>query len=279
MATYGRITKPDPFPSSGSLAASCGRAGEPAPRIGSFAFALGATFALGLLAGCQSTPAAPAVERPAVVSFEENFQLPEPSDSWKLRTPELWRIAREGDRRFIQMAVPPKREILTGVRRPQEYAIYAKYEFRSFNLSCRVRIDRDVNVPTRDAVIIFGRQDNTHMYYAHLSSTANNSHNNLIRVDGPTRQTLIPKVDQPKPAIVDKEWHKVDVQRNCDTGDIKVFVDAFDREAPPLFHVVDKTYDWGYIGFGSFDDHASFAHIMIEGQGRSPQTPAVSDPP
>jgi hypothetical protein len=265
------------FPRAGSGVR--GRAGETSEHFLASLFGLAAALSIGLLAGCQATPAAAPIERPVVVNFQEDFQLQEPSDAWKFRTPELWRIAQEGDRRFIQMAMPPPRKTMSGVRRPQEYGIYDKYEFRSFNLSCRVRIDRDLSTPTRDAVIIFGRRDNTHMYYAHLSSIANSVHNNLVRLDGETRQVLIPKAEQPKPAIADKEWHKVDVQRDCDTGDIKVYVDAFQRDDPPLFHAVDKTYDWGFIGVGSFDDHASFTHLMIEGEGRSPQAPVVPDPP
>ena len=232
-----------------------------------------------LLAGCQTPHSASQSAHPLVVNFQEDFLLEEPPDVWVFRTPALWRIAIEGDRHLLQMAIPPPRPLMPGAARPQEYAIYNQYEFRSFNLSCRVRIDREVSTRGRDACIIFGRQDNVHLYYVNLSSLSEDANNNLVRVDGRSRTVLIPRNRQPAPAIADRAWHKVDIQRDCDRGQVKVFVDAFDPEDPPLFDATDKTYDWGYLGFGSFDDHASFAHILVEGEGRRPELALQTDPP
>lgn len=231
------------------------------------------TLALAVLPGCLTPPSSrtspPIGEALSQVSVSEQFLLNEPGDDWILRTPELWRIAAEGDRRFLQMAIPPERPLPPGVRRPQEYAIYGKHEFRSFNLSVAVRADRETSVTRRDAVIIFGRQDPTHFYYAHLSGATDEWHNALVRVDGQSRTALVPPLQRPKPTLVDREWHKVDVVRDVSAGTIKVYFDAFDESARPVFDVVDRTYDWGYVGLGSFDDHASFARFRIEGEGRS----------
>ncbi|MEP0845093.1 MAG: hypothetical protein HRF43_20510 [Phycisphaerae bacterium] len=221
-------------------------------------------------AGCLKPSGLAEPSVPARVSVFEQFLLDEPGDDWTLRTPALWRIAREGDRRMLQMAIPPERPMTPGVRRPQEYALYNKYEFRSFSLSFAVRVDRPVSVPRRDAVVIFGRQDPTHFYYAHLSGASDQWHNAFVRVDGDSRTSLVPPGRRPPPTMTDQAWHKVDVVRDVDAGTIKVYVDAFDESAPPVFDLVDRTYEWGLIGLGSFDDHASFARIKIEGQARPP---------
>ena len=223
------------------------------------------------LAGCQK-PAATAPQGPPRAEFlhvnvQELFELPT-ADSWSPRTPELWSVAAEGDRRFFRMTEPPQRPMLEGVRRPQEYAVYSPYEFRSFSLSARVRVDRDPAVKARDAVIIFGMQDPTHFYYAHLAGGADEAHNTLWRVDGQTRTRMLPADVRPPPAMPDLAWHKVDVIRDADTGLIQVFVDAYDPAAKPLFEATDKTYEWGRVAIGSFDDFASFARVLIEGQGR-----------
>ncbi len=231
--------------------------------------------------GCQTPPAAsPSGEGPLLVTVAQDFDLAEPSDAWAFRTPSLWWIAEEEGRKFLQMGIPPKRPTMAGIRRPQEYAIYSNYEFRSFNLSCQVRIDREITVAARDACIIFGRQDNTHMYYAHLSSLSDGgAHNVLMRVDGQTRRSLLPPGLQPPPAIRDGNWHQVSVIRDADTGRIRVYVDARSLNDPPVFDVVDKTYEWGFIGLASFDDHASFARVLIEGQARRPGAQPAMDPP
>jgi len=230
-------------------------------------------------AGCQGPAPSPGQLGPAIATVSEQFLLDEPGDDWVFRTPELWRIAREGDRRFLQMAVPPERPMPPGVRRPQEYAVYAPYEFRGFSLSIRVRVDRDPSVVRRDAVILFGWQDDTHFYYAHLSGATDEWHNALIRVDGQKRVSLIPPGKRPPPTITDAGWHKVDVLRNAGTGMIEVYVDAYDEAALPVFRVVDRTYEWGRIGVGSFDDHASFAQIRLEGQARPVGRPQLSTRP
>jgi hypothetical protein len=224
-----------------------------------------------LPAGCTSFPgraAADDPEAPMIVTVHDDFALPEPSDAWTFRTPELWHIAMDNDTRFLQLLPPPQRPMLPGVRRPQEYAIYSRYQFCSFSLTCRVRIDKEVEVRARDVCIIFGRRDDTHFYYAHLASVADNVHNTLMRVDGDTRQRLLDH--HPPPAILDKEWHRVDVLRDVDAGTIRVYVDADSEDHPPLFEATDRTYEWGHIALGSFDDHGSFANLVIQGEARRP---------
>jgi hypothetical protein len=180
------------------------------------------------------------------------------------------------------MAYPPERPLLSGVRRPQEYAVYNKFEFRSFSLACYIRIDRDPGVKGRDACIIFGRRDDTHFYYAHLSNYTDNFHNNLIRVDGANRCALLPPDPARRLAITDQAWHLVDVIRDVDAGTIKVYVDRDkgEQNASPLFEATDRTYESGFIAIGSFDDHASFGRFAIEGQARPAITrPAADQPP
>ncbi len=235
-------------------------------------------FAPLLLAGCNPPGSASIVrEEPMHVRVQERFELSD-ADSWTARTPSLWKVADEAGRRYLQMSEPPPRPMLSGVRRPQEYAVFTPYEFRSFSLSCFVRVDRDPATKARDACIILGRQDLTHFYYVHLSGLSDGAHNTIMRVDGQTRKRLLPDTFNPAPLLTDREWHRVDVLRDADTGLIQVYVDARDaKTAKPYFEVTDKTYEWGFLGLGSFDDFASFANIMIEGEGRKPVTPLLID--
>jgi hypothetical protein len=218
--------------------------------------------------GCESPTKQPKSSSYEHLYVVEEFSLDQPGEAWTCRTPDLWHIRAEGDRRYLQMKPPPDRPMAPGVRRPQEYAVYNKHRFRSFNLSCRVRIDNDPSVQGRDACIIFSRRDKTHMYYVHLSNHSSGFHNTIVRVDGQTRRSLLPAAPVPAPAITDRQWHKVDVIRDADSGLIQIYVDAFEPGAKPLFEVRDRTYEWGHIALGSFNDHASFDHVLIEGQAR-----------
>jgi hypothetical protein len=228
-----------------------------------------------LTAGCELPSRTPAAPAPPLITAFDQFRLDEPGDNWVFRTPELWRIAQEGDRRFLQMAFPPQRPAPPGVPRPREYTLYAPYQFRSFSLSARIRVDSDSAATARDAVVIFGWQDDTHFYYAHLANTTGQWENTIVRVDGGSRVSLVAPARHPAPIITDAAWHKVDVLCDASKGSIEVYVDAYDPSDPPVFKIVDRTYEWGHVGLGSFDDHASFANVKIEGEARRTSPPRL----
>ncbi len=235
-----------------------------------------------LQSGCQG-PQTAAPERPqqeviSLVNVHDEFEMDVPGDSWSFLNPGLWRIGVEGHRRFLQMAYPPDVSPPQGPQRPSEYALFNGYEFRSFSLNCRLRMDSAPRAEGNNACIIFGWRDHTHFYYVHLSNVCGEMSNTLVRVEGGTARSLIPLVDRKQPALTDKNWHKVDVLRDAGTGSIEVYVDAFSEDAQPLFKVTDKTYEWGHIGFGACRDHASFFGVEFEGEARRSVPPAGLKP-
>lgn len=249
-------------------------------RLSDTTSALAVSFLAASLTGCQmNPPRTPPAPDWLDVTVADNFEFDAPGPSWVFRTPSLWRIAYDGDRRFLQMAIPPVGAKPGVPFRPWEYAVYAKYEFRSFSLSCRVRIDCERTVPGRDACILFGRQDPSHYYYLHLSADSDEFHNTLVRVDGADRKALVPATRDRPPTITDRDWHRVDILRDADSGVIKVYVDA-DPAAPPspAIEARDRTYPWGTIALGSFEHHASFARLAIEGQARRARASGISVP-
>ncbi|HOW69374.1 MAG TPA: hypothetical protein PKY77_02135 [Phycisphaerae bacterium] len=236
---------------------------------------------LAFLPGCQTNPPRKSpVPDWFDVTLADDFEFDAPSSAWRFRTPSLWRIAYEGDRRFLQMAIPPEGTRPGAGIRPWEYAVYGRYEFRSFSLSCRVRIDRELTVEGRDVCILFGRQDPGHYYYLDLSADSGDFRNTLVRVDGPSRKALLSTTAARPPTITDRAWHRVDILRDVDSGTIKVYVDAEPNSAPPkpTLEGQDRSYPWGTIALGSFGHHASFARLAIEGQAREPRAPGVSLP-
>jgi len=239
-----------------------------------------AACAAGWAGGCGQ-PAVPAAARreTVIVTVEDEFTGDEPAGHWTFRTPALWRVTQEGPRRFLQLLDLPGRTMMPGVRRPQEYAVFNAYEWRNCWISFWVRVDRDPAVAARDACVILGRQDNTRFYYVHLSGASDGVHTAVMCVEGDRRRSLAPEGWRPRPPLTDLAWHKVDVLRDFDAGKIVVKVDAADENSPALFDVIDRTYEWGHVGLGSFDDHASFGRVLIRGEARRPLQPPVVDPP
>ena len=113
----------------------------------------------------------------------------------------------------------------------------------------------------RDIVVIFGYVDETHFYYAHISSNADDRfHNILMKVDGTERQT-IHKENLPEARLSDEE-HTIRV-RHSRSGEIAVFVDDMKE---PLMTAKDPSYPVGLVGFGAFDDRAEFSHVLVKGE-------------
>jgi hypothetical protein len=230
-----------------------------------------------LAAGCNQLHSTPAPQDERLqVKIEEAFRLSE-TDSWVFRTPGLWKVTGEPGRRYLELAKPPKRALMPGALRPQEYALYKPYEFRSFALSCFVRAGGQSSEPANGMCFILGRQDNTHLYSVCISDQRGDGLNIVVRVNGAKAASIAPANANAKPALPDRGWHKVDLLRDCDAGTIKLFIDARDEKtAHPYFELTDKTYEWGFVGVGTFNDAADFARILIEGEARKPAaSPAI----
>ena len=58
------------------------------------------------------------------------------------------------------------------------------------------------------------------------------------------------------------EWHNLKIVRDIDSGKIDVYFDDMDK---PVKSAVDKTFTWGQIGIGSFDDRGYFDDIVLRG--------------
>ena len=57
-------------------------------------------------------------------------------------------------------------------------------------------------------------------------------------------------------------WHTVKVVRRVDDGAMEVYFDDMDE---PLMTAEDKTFAWGRVGLGTFDDHGNFDEVVLRG--------------
>lgn len=140
---------------------------------------------------------------------------------------------------------------------------------RDFNLSDFV-MDIEVMSTTelynhQDACLYFGFQNPTHFYYVHLAPVPDaNAHNIFIVNDAPRKNLLEPQ----KKGITWKKdaWHTLRLLRQASTGKIEVY---FDDMTSPVLTTTDKTFTYGFIGFGSFDDTARFRNLRIHTKAMS----------
>ena len=231
------------------------------------------TLGLGLFA--DGFTAGPAPQRVWITDDFESGKL----DAWQFPYPEDWAILEAGGNHYLHMV----RSREPGVpRRPLQFALLKGVKVGSFSFQTRVRRQG------HSMIVVFGYVDTLHFYYAHLSvdrGTAQPVHNGIFVVNGGER-ARVAGTDAP-PALPDRDWHLVRVERNASSGAIDVYSDF---QAGPIFSVVDRTFTCGQIGIGSFDETGDFddvslisddegcssANLHRSAQARNPQITQIS---
>lgn len=144
-------------------------------------------------------------------------------------------------------------------RSPHSIALLKDVSVGSFELTARIQTTQTTR-GHRDLCFFFGYQDPAHFYYVHLGE----------KPDPHSSQVFIVK-DAPRTAITkstdgipwkDGRFHTLKIVRDIESGRIDVYFDDMDK---PVKSAVDKTFTWGQVGIGSFDDMGYFDDIQLRG--------------
>lgn len=186
----------------------------------------------------------------------EPLGLADARDQLVLLRPENWKVGEVGGRKCLILHTAGEQR--PPVRRPGEFALLkADAPVGAFTLAAAT-LEPDTTI-NRDVCLIFGYRDDTHFYYAHVSSNSDNKvHNVIMRVDGDSRARI--NLEKDPEARLKSGWTTIKVRHGAD-GSIKVFVDDMKK---PLMTADDTTYPVGKIGFGAFDDRAAFATLSLD---------------
>jgi hypothetical protein len=196
--------------------------------------------------------------------FRESFEGESAMEKFVFSDPGAWRYSAEGGQGALELHRQSKYR--PRVRSPYNIALIADRQFGDFILEADlVQTGREYG--HRDMCLFFGFKDPANFYYAHIATKADPHAHNVFLVN-----------DEPRVAIAEKTtagvnwgldvWHKVRLERTLEDGMIKVF---FDDMSEPIMVAEDKHFDYGMIGFGSFDDTGKVANIRIWGPGFAPE--------
>lgn len=147
------------------------------------------------------------------------------------------------------------------IRKPAALAILKSEPFTDVTLRADIRSTAPADLAVRDVQLIVGYQSPTRFYYAHVSAKTDAVHNGVFIVNDADRK----RIDQPtsRAPLTDQAWHRVRLERDAAAGTIKVF---FDDDEEPFLSTVDRTFTWGRVGLGSFDETAEFRNIEVTGR-------------
>ena len=143
-------------------------------------------------------------------------------------------------------------------RSPLSIALIERIEVADFDLDVDL-LQTGRNYGHRDLCLFFGLQSKSRFYYTHLATSPDqNAHNVFVVNDAPRANLIAPRehgIDWGRDV-----WHNVHVERRVTEGTVKVY---WDHGAEPVLVAEDRSFEWGRVGFGSFDDSGLIRNIVL----------------
>lgn len=188
------------------------------------------------------------------------------ADRWEQSDSRAWKVIDlKGNHVYSQFQ---KSDVTTPVRSPFNRALVKDLIVNDFVIDVRLQSTvKDYN--HRDLCLFFGYQDPAHLYYVHLGKVTDDHANQVFIVNNEPRKKISTETTPGTPW--NDEWHHVRVIRKIDTGAIDVY---FDDMQKPVMRAVDKTFIWGQVGVGSFDDTGNFDEVAVYGRKSARPTKA-----
>jgi len=192
---------------------------------------------------------------------QEDFE--KGADAWQPTDPKAWKLEKvDGNTVYSQFQRRSKYD--PPHRSPYNFALLKDVVVGDFVLTAKVKS----TIPDyghRDACLFFGYQDPANFYYVHLGKQGDDHANQIFIVNDAPR-TKISKTTTPGTNWTD-DWHQVKIERDTKSGTIKVYFDDMNQ---PVMTAEDKTFTWGQIGIGTFDDTSQWDDIRLNGQKVKP---------
>ncbi len=209
-------------------------------------------------APCRSK--APKIDTDLPLVFCDDFS--KGADNWEPADPKAWRIVSDsGNQRYEQFG---QSKIENPVRSPFNRNIQKNAVVGSFVLDVKFQSTKK-DYPHRDLCLFFGFQDPSHLYYVHFGKRTDDHANQIFIVNEQPRTKISTKTT--KGTNWDDEWHHARIVRDVESGKIEVF---FDDMQKPIMTATDKTFGWGRVGIGSFDDTGRFDDVYLFGNAVEP---------
>ena len=193
--------------------------------------------------------------------FEETFEKGN-ADRWQPSDASAWKVVKDGDNHVYSLFKDSKYS--PPVRSPVNFSLIKEVTVSDFVIEVMLK-STEPEYGHRDLCLFFGYQDPSHFYYVHLGSKADAHANSIFIVNGEPRVSIAEK--RTSGTKWDDKYHIVRVVRKTKSGKIKVF---FDDLKKPVMTATDKTFTWGRLGVGSFDDTGNFDNVRIRGTAVKP---------
>ncbi len=182
------------------------------------------------------------------------------SDQWAPTDSAAWKIDKSLTDDAVYSQFKKKSNYTPPFRSPFNRSLVKEISVGDFQIDVDVlSTHKDYN--HRDACLFFGYQNASQFYYVHLGKKAD-PHANQIFIVNKAARTKISKTTTPGTDWDDK-WHHVRIKRDVEKGSIEIFYDDMKK---PVMTAVDKHFQWGQVGLGSFDDTTAWNNFVLRGK-------------
>lgn len=188
--------------------------------------------------------------------YEQDFKSEESLGQFVATDKRVWKWGSEKGIGYVEHFAKSKYKYK--VRSPYNIALIKGIEFRDFILEAKLS-QTGKEYGHRDMCVFYGFKDRSNFYYTHIASvTDNHAHNCFIVKDKP--RTKISHETTQGHKWSSRVWHDLRIVREHASGKTEVYLNHFDK---PIMRAKDKSFDWGRIGFGSFDDTGRIAAVRV----------------
>lgn len=185
-------------------------------------------------------------------SFEDG------ADDWEPTDASAWKV-KETDSGHVFSQFKKRSEYEPPHRSPYNRALLKEVVVSDFQIDVQV-LSTHEDYGHRDVCLFFGYQDPAHFYYVHLGKQMDPHANQIFIVNESDRTKISTKTTEG--TDWDDQWHHVRIVRDVESGSIEVFFDDMDE---PVMTAKDKTFTWGRVGLGSFDDTGDWDEFELKG--------------
>ncbi len=210
-------------------------------------------------ASSEDKPAKPAELHGVPLLVAEDFE--KGAVRWQPTDAKAWRVSEGVKTRgkvYDQFVKESKYE--PPHRSPFNVALLKDVTVGDFALTAQVR-STVADYGHRDACLIFGYQDKAHFYYVHFGKKTDDHANQIFIVNDKPRTKISTKTTDGTPW--NDEWHDIKIVRRVTDVTIEVY---FDEMTKPFMTATDKTFAWGQIGIGTFDDTSQWDDVRLYGE-------------
>jgi hypothetical protein len=188
--------------------------------------------------------------------FEDDFE--KRVERWQPTDPKAWKIVNSDKGQFYSQFQQSKYK--TVHRSPFNISLIKDVKVTDFVFEAKCQSTAK-DVPHRDMCMFFGYQDPAHFYYVHMAKAADDHANQVFIVNEADRKKISTKTSKGTPW--DDKWRQVKIVRTVESGAIEIY---WDDMKTPIMTATDKTFTWGQVGIGSFDDTGNWDDVKLYGK-------------